>query len=200
MNKSGRPRNFDEHATMTRIMNLFQKNGFENTTFEQIVAESGLSRSSLYNTFGGKKDLIERAMQMYIETESDQLARQLSDEESGVNLLQSIIGNYSRSASRGCKDCLVRKALLQNANSTDPPVHVSSIKKSLNQIWRAITLAVGRARRKRKAKKKTNAALNDEERAAIILGLIHGTAVIARSGKQSELLNKIQSGAEKLLG
>lgn len=199
MSAGGRPRQFDEEAILGRILVLFRKNGYDNTTFDQLVAESGLSRSSLYNAFGGKKRLMEKAMKIYIESEADELNELLTNEDSGLEALQMLIGNYTKPVSRGSKDCLVRKTLLQNAGSSEPPIQVSSIKKSLTKLWRAITVAVGRARVDSRAGTKKPPVLTDEERAAIIVGLIQGTAVIGRTGNQSELLQKIQSGAEKLL-
>ena len=199
LNTGGRPRQFDEQTILARIMNLFQKNGYENTTFEQMVAESGLSRSSLYNTFGGKKKLMERAMKMYLETEAEQFNQQLRDEESGVDTLKSLIENFSKPSNKGCRDCLVKKTLQQNAASGEPPVQVAAIKKCLTKLWEAMTLAVSRARNSSKSVKKKKSVLTDDERAAIVIGLIQGTAVIARTGKQTELLQSIRSGAEKLL-
>ena len=196
MKTSGRPRNFDEQAILARILDLFRRNGYDNTTFEQLVAESGLSRSSLYNAFGGKEELMEQAMGLYIETEVDELYRTLSDEASGADALQMIIGQFSKPVGRGCKDCLVRKTLLQNASSSEPPVQVSTLKRSLTSLWQAITRAVGHARGSRKSGSKLS--LNNEERAAIIVGLIQGTAVIARNGKHADLLQSIHSGAQKL--
>lgn len=193
----GRPIGFDERAVMKRILELFRKNGYENTTFEQLVSESGLSRSSLYNTFGGKKELMEKAMSLYIESEADVLYQTLANEGAGAEALGWIIGAFSDPTQRGCTDCLIRKTLIQNANSSEPPVQVSTIKKSIGSLWKAITLAITHIRGKRKST--TKLSLNNEERAAIIVGLIQGTAVLARTGKQTELLQNIQSGAEKLL-
>ena len=198
MTVTGRPRTFDEDAILARILELFRTNGYENTTFEQLVAESGLSRSSLYNTFGGKKELMEKAMGLYIESEADVLFQKLADEDTGEEALGWIIGAFSDPVQRGCTDCLVRKTLIQNANSSEPPVQASTVKKSIMSLWKAVTLAIGQIRSKKKAASKLT--LSNEERAAIIVGLIQGTAVLARTGKQTELLRNIQSGAEKLVG
>lgn len=197
MTTTGRPRTFDEEAILDRILKLFRTNGYENTTFEQLVAKSGLSRSSLYNAFGGKKELMEKAMSLYIESEADVLHEKLADEASGEEALSWIIDAFSNPVQRGCTDCLVRKTLIQNASSSEPPVQVSTIKKSITSLWKAVTLAIGHIRGKRKATSKPS--LTNEERAAIIVGLIQGTAVLARTGKQTELLQNIHSGATKLL-
>lgn len=197
MKTSGRPRNFDEQAILARILELFRRQGYDNTTFEQLVAESGLSRSSLYNAFGGKEELMEKAMGLYMETEICEHYQQLADEDSGPGTLGGIIDAFASPVGRGGKDCLVRKTLLQNASSSEPPVQVSTLRKSLTSLWQAITLAVGYARGSRK--ETTKLSLSNEERAAIIVGLIQGTAVIARNGKHTDLLKSIHSGAKKLV-
>ena len=196
MKTSGRPREFDEQAILSRILELFRRNGYDNTTFEQLVAESGLSRSSLYNAFGGKEELLDKAMGLYIESQADVLYEKLADEESCEETLGSIIGAFANPVQRGCTDCLVRKTLIRNASSSEPPVQASTIKKSITSLWKAITLAIGHTLGKRKATSKLS--LTNEERAAIIVGLIQGTAVLARTGKQTELLKSIHSGAKKL--
>ncbi|MEM9591781.1 MAG: TetR/AcrR family transcriptional regulator [Pseudomonadota bacterium] len=196
MKTSGRPRNFDEQAILSRILNLFRRNGYDNTTFEQLVAESGLSRSSLYNAFGGKEELLEKAMGLYIESQADVLYAKLADKSSGEEALGAIIGAFANPVQRGCTDCLVRKTLIRNASSSEPPVQASTVKKSITSLWKAVTLAIGHIRGKRKATNRLS--LTNEERAAIIVGLIQGTAVLARTGKQTELLRSIHSGAQKL--
>jgi len=195
---TGRPRKFEEQEVLARILKLFRTHGYENTTLDQLVEESGLSKSSLYNAFGGKDALMDKAMGLYIQSEADILYQQLSEKGTGPAVLDEIIGAFSNPTARGCTDCLVRKTLIQNANSSEPPVQVPTLRKTMNSLWMAVTQAIGHIRGSRKATSKIT--LSNEERAAIIVGLIQGTAVLARSGKQSELLQSIRSGAEKLIG
>ncbi len=194
MRTIGRPRNFDERETLVRIMDSFRIHGYDNTTFEQLVADSGLSRSSLYSAFGGKKQLLDKAMGVYMETEFGELMQQLSDDDSARKAIQTIIGRFAND--EPCEDCLVRKTMLKNATTADSGVQVSTIKKCLNSLWKSVSQALGR---RRKAASGKTPALKDEERAAILIGLIHGSAIIARNGGNTDMLKNMQSGAEKLL-
>ncbi|GAA5523452.1 TetR/AcrR family transcriptional regulator [Aliifodinibius salicampi] len=56
---------FDEKEVLIKAMNLFWKNGYYDTSAQDLVDELGISRSSLYDTFGGKKQLFEKAFQLY---------------------------------------------------------------------------------------------------------------------------------------
>ena len=48
-------------------MQLFWRNGYHATSMQQLVDATGLSRSSLYETFGGKESLFLAAIERYLE-------------------------------------------------------------------------------------------------------------------------------------
>jgi TetR/AcrR family transcriptional repressor of nem operon len=60
-----RPREFDEDAAVERALDLFWTRGYEATSVDDLCAVTGLSRSSLYTAFGGKRDLLLRAVDSY---------------------------------------------------------------------------------------------------------------------------------------
>jgi AcrR family transcriptional regulator len=64
--RSGRPLGFDRAEALTRLMTLFWQSGFERVTQQQMAAATGLSTSSLYNTFGTKKEIYREAMNDYL--------------------------------------------------------------------------------------------------------------------------------------
>ena len=60
-----RPRKFDETAVLEKAMYLFWKKGYFDTSVDELVKALGLNRASLYNTFGGKKNLFSQALELY---------------------------------------------------------------------------------------------------------------------------------------
>lgn len=60
-----RVREFDPDEAIQNAMQVFWRNGYGDTTMEDIVAETGVSRYGLYGTFGNKKDLLVAAMRQY---------------------------------------------------------------------------------------------------------------------------------------
>jgi TetR/AcrR family transcriptional regulator, transcriptional repressor for nem operon len=64
---------FDEETVMDSITQLFWTKGFNGTSIDELVHVSGLSRSSLYDTFGNKHDLFLKALSHYQEQSSCQL-------------------------------------------------------------------------------------------------------------------------------
>src|ERR687898_2761085 len=65
--RAGRPLAFEPGVALDAVMRLFWAQGFEATSLDDLEAATGLSRSSLYNTFGTKRELFERAMRQYLD-------------------------------------------------------------------------------------------------------------------------------------
>ncbi|NKY50608.1 TetR/AcrR family transcriptional regulator [Nocardia vermiculata] len=61
----GRPRNFDTDAVVDRAMDAFWTHGYANTSPAQLASATGIGKGSLYNTFGSKRALFERALARY---------------------------------------------------------------------------------------------------------------------------------------
>jgi TetR/AcrR family transcriptional regulator, transcriptional repressor for nem operon len=75
-----RAKEFDEGEVLDRAIELFRKQGFQVTSFEHITRELGVSRQSLYDTFGDKQSLFCAALQRYRNRGIERLARALSQE------------------------------------------------------------------------------------------------------------------------
>ncbi|WP_432543338.1 TetR/AcrR family transcriptional regulator [Kineococcus sp. SYSU DK002] len=56
-----RPRTFDEADVVDRARKAFAETGFAGTSLDTLLEATGLARQSLYNAFGGKKELFMRA-------------------------------------------------------------------------------------------------------------------------------------------
>ncbi|MFF1692860.1 TetR/AcrR family transcriptional regulator [Streptomyces sp. NPDC058257] len=63
-----RPREFDEDRVVTAAMETFWRHGYEGTSTRALCESTGLGPSSLYNTFGGKRQLYLRALRRYYDT------------------------------------------------------------------------------------------------------------------------------------
>jgi TetR/AcrR family transcriptional repressor of nem operon len=56
---------FDEEEVLDAAMTLFWERGYQGVSMADLVSELGVSRSSLYDTFGQKEDLFRRALLRY---------------------------------------------------------------------------------------------------------------------------------------
>jgi AcrR family transcriptional regulator len=57
-----RPRNFVESDVIESASETFAANGYGGTTLDDLVRATGLGKQSLYNSFGGKRELFLRAL------------------------------------------------------------------------------------------------------------------------------------------
>ena len=63
----GRPRAFDIDEVLDRVIEVFRERGYEASSMADIERATGLNVSSIYNTFGSKETLFQRALARYQE-------------------------------------------------------------------------------------------------------------------------------------
>jgi TetR/AcrR family transcriptional repressor of nem operon len=88
----GRPRTFEDDTVVERAMEAFWVNGYANTSPAQLAAATGLAKGSLYNAFGSKRELFERALERY-----DRLGTELTEANmSGPGSTREVVGAHLR--------------------------------------------------------------------------------------------------------
>jgi TetR/AcrR family transcriptional repressor of nem operon len=65
-----RTKDFDETEVLAKAIKLFWQKGYNGTSMQDLVNTLGISRSSLYDTFGDKHQLYLKALQSYKQTET----------------------------------------------------------------------------------------------------------------------------------
>ena len=62
-----RPREFDEGAVLDAAVLCFWSRGYEATSVKDLVEKTGITAASLYNAFGDKRAIYEKALDHYVE-------------------------------------------------------------------------------------------------------------------------------------
>ena len=62
----GRPREFNENEALESAMQVFWAKGYDGASLGELTSAMGLSKSSLYDTFGSKHELFIAAVERYI--------------------------------------------------------------------------------------------------------------------------------------
>ena len=58
-------KSFDEHEVLDKAMHVFWDKGYESASISDLVERTGINKGSLYNAFGGKRQLFVKALLKY---------------------------------------------------------------------------------------------------------------------------------------
>ena len=72
---------FDEEEVLDKAMNLFWRKGYNATSAQDLVDTLGISRSSLYDTYGDKHSLFVKALQQYRKERIDPVIKEVNSAE-----------------------------------------------------------------------------------------------------------------------
>ncbi len=114
-----RTRGFDTDVALDRAMRLFWRHGYEGTSIEDLTAELGIGKPSLYAAFGNKRALFELVLDRYAAAARANVERALleprAEDVARRYLLEYV--DVPASCPRGC--LLVQGALACSAESAD---------------------------------------------------------------------------------
>lgn len=96
-----RTKEFDENEVLDRAMDLFHARGFAHTSFADLVNSLGISRQSLYDTYGDKHTLFLTALRRYMERAVGGVQRKL---ESPGSLKEVLAGLFDALITGACDE------------------------------------------------------------------------------------------------
>ncbi|MEU0969523.1 TetR/AcrR family transcriptional regulator [Streptomyces sp. NPDC005917] len=117
-------KHFDPEATLETVVRLFWRQGVASTGIQDVVTATGLNRSSLYATFGGKQELYLAALHRYLEQRSQPMFRRLAEDGRGLPAVSEFFGGLIEARCSGEYarwGCMVSNAHA-GADNTDPEV------------------------------------------------------------------------------
>jgi len=101
-----RVKEFDENEVLDRALELFRHRGYKHTSFTDLTQELGVSRQSLYDTYGDKQELYQTALKRYVERGIDKIRRLLegpvSVKEAFHRLFMATIDQQCADGAPGC--------------------------------------------------------------------------------------------------
>jgi TetR/AcrR family transcriptional regulator, transcriptional repressor for nem operon len=89
----GRPKQFDREEVLSRAMELFRRKGYSATSIDDIVHELKINRASLYDTFGGKRELFDEALARYSQNSRQFVAHFFAGD--GVSMREKFLSFFS---------------------------------------------------------------------------------------------------------
>ena len=179
-----RPREFDEGAVLDAAIGCFWARGYESTSVRDLAAGMGITGASLYNAFGDKRSLYEKALRTYVE-------RRLIDRIRRCEPLpprQAIEAFFAEIVDHSLTDEEVKCCMLVNAalaGIPDDPTFAGFVADALGEIEGFFRRMAEKGQRDGSI---TGASI-PEDIARHLLGVLMGLRVLARSRPETVLLN-----------
>lgn len=102
-----RTKEFNEDQALDKAVEIFWHKGYNGTSAQDLVTHLGLSRSSLYDTFGDKQKLFSKALQRYQKQGQDaikDLLEESKDIKATLTLIfkQAVLESLEDRITKGC--------------------------------------------------------------------------------------------------
>ena len=109
-----RAKEFDEAEVLDQALELFRARGFKHTSFADLVDELGVSRQSLYDTYGDKQTLYHTALKRYLASGIDRIQRALDDPAPVREVLADLFtGLLEGQCANGSPGCLMVNSMVE---------------------------------------------------------------------------------------
>lgn len=174
----GRPREFEPEAALEQAVHLFWEKGYEETSFDDIVAATKVSRYGLYGEFGNKRDLFRKALQAYFDIFAGTFQADLRRADAA---LPEIRGCFETMLKLGEGVAAGRGCLLCNTAIEVAP-HDEEIAADVQRLFDNVTGVFRNALQNAKARGEIHPDTEVEDWAVGLTGLIQSSAMMVRMG------------------
>ncbi|MEM1322777.1 MAG: TetR/AcrR family transcriptional regulator [Bacteroidota bacterium] len=112
-----RTKEFDEAVVLQKAIELFWKKGYHATSIQDLVSHLGINRASLYNSFGDKKSLFNKAMKGYQQQNQSEIQQLLDSQLPVKEFIRLFLYRVIKQSVNDpdCKGCFVVNATIELA-------------------------------------------------------------------------------------
>ena len=179
-----RPRAFDEDNVLDNAMNVFWHKGFEGTSVQDLVNETGLNRASMYASFGDKNALFLRVLDHYIRTISAARFAKLVEMQDGR---QAIVETFRSVMRNGLAEGRNKGCLMVNSGMELAP-HDAETAAIARQSFKRTELLFVDALVRAQAQKTISDTKNIRALARFLAGSLQGLQLMARRAADEDTM------------
>ena len=190
---TGRPRDFDEVAVLDSAMSTFWNQGYDATSYSDLVEATGLGRQSLYQAFGDKRSLFTTVLRHYGDSVTQKSEEILNREGSPTQNIRDWLERLRDRSGRDRSGCLLTNTAVEIVPH-DPEV-AAIVQKELKRVEVALRLAIRRAIDMSELPQETDPS----EMATYFFGIAQGLMVMGRLGLSRVKLKRYTSASLAVL-
>jgi TetR/AcrR family transcriptional regulator, transcriptional repressor for nem operon len=181
-----RPKEFEREDALKKAVGIFSDHGYEGTSTEALIGAMGVSRQSLYDTFGDKWHLYLECLQRYT---ADSIGEQLRALNSASSPLKGIEAHLNHAVAAALAEpapkCLGISAICEFGRSNPEVTMVGEM------ASRMMVSALDRRIDEAKAAGEVPKDVTSADASAFIMATLTGIKVAARAGASAERLKGI---------
>ncbi|RZV33460.1 MAG: TetR/AcrR family transcriptional regulator [Chromatiales bacterium] len=182
-----RARTFDPGTALSQIVDLFASKGYSDTSMEDIVETTGVSRYGLYGTFGNKRELFEQALEKYADGMGKQSYLRLLEPGASLNHIREIF--RERVADICCdeenKGCLFVHTAMQLAPQDEELRGV--LTRFMKRMAKAFAIGLDSA----KGRGEVDEDVDVDAAGLLLTNTVFGLVVLGRTGFPREALDGV---------
>jgi TetR/AcrR family transcriptional repressor of nem operon len=180
-----RTRAFDPADALSRAMELFSSKGYSETSMDDLVKATGVSRYGLYGTFGNKRELFEQALETYADRMGRKSFLRLLEPDASLRHIRRIFEERIELMSSAGQNhgCLLSHTAMELAP------HDREIKDVLQRFIKRMSKTFAIGLETAQARGEVRASLDVRAAGDFLTGAVFGLAVLASSGLPREALD-----------
>ena len=180
-----RKKRFAVDDVLTKAIDRFSSHGYHATPISDLVDCMGISRGSIYDTFGSKRSLFVRALRFYIDSH-DRSVQEILDQSPAPHA--AIIGVFQEAAANGC--FIVNAGIELASHDADITRIVTDFYRTTEHRFRGLIEQGQRAG-------EITAGIDPLQTAHLLFGLLLGLWILVRSGASGETV--LRAAAQQVL-
>jgi TetR/AcrR family transcriptional regulator, transcriptional repressor for nem operon len=176
--------------TLDRVMEVFWKNGYYDTSIDELVSRTGLHRAAVYGTFGSKRGLFEATLQRYRNTITSAFLEPLEHRDAA----RAEIDRFFLAIERAGATNLNRLGCLMINSSSEVSPHIRSVARIVSSFLDDLRALLHRACLNARARGEFRPETDVEQAADYLVGSVLGLWCIARSPARAATLRHYVDG------
>ncbi len=182
-----RHKDFDESNALTKAKHTFWERGYEGTSIQALEDALELKRTSIYNAFGNKRALFDKALEHYIGNELSQFLEAIDEAPTIRQVIQRAIEeaitlHFSPSHPGGC---LIVLSLLEGYQHND------NTRSTLDDALSSLQTGLVRRFKKSVSEGELPPHTDFQTKADEVVALIVGVIVMAKANISKKRLQKL---------
>jgi TetR/AcrR family transcriptional regulator, transcriptional repressor for nem operon len=181
-----RTKEFDEQHILNKAVDLFWMKGYNATSAQDLVEVLGISRSSLYSTYGDKHSLFIKALQHYRQQMIQHMINTVDHSEDVEQTIKNVFNSIKQEASnKNPKGCLMVNSAIELVQDD------SKVAKIVDAMMLDLEDALCRAVKKGQDEGKFSTTHTARSLARFLMNSINGLRVAAKSNAGKKVLDDI---------